>query len=312
MVLFVLLNKALKQTNWYKNVFVYTKQMCSNAGYRDYLIRNLDIVNMGSTPARFAFHYDNILGENWSTGNQGKDMDLEILKFRHSFIKRGGTVLLPIVPFTSVAGFLKKYRPEYLGVKYYAKFAQVLDFSQVHKIPECRNAVKWIQYPLFYDFRSIKYLFSDEEPDCRLSINEQPLMKPQLIEDARHMIESWLKEFNMSSLDDSLSVELKEGFDISVRKMQEIIDFLIERELKPVIILPPMSKPLQEYFTPSIKQKLIYDYIAKINRPNVVFLDYSLSTEYQKPELYFTSLFMNMRGRKLFTKQVLKDLNMII
>lgn len=307
----LLLNEGLKQTNWYKNVFVYTKQMCSNTGYRDYLIRNLDIVNVGSNPARFAFHYDEVLGENWSTGNQGKEMDFEILKYRHSFIKRGGTVLLPIVPFSSVAGFLKKYKPEYLGIKYYAKFAHTLDYSQANKIPECKQAFKWIKYPLFYDRKAVKHILFDVQPDTRLSITEMPLMYPQLVEDARHMMEGWLNEFNLKTIRDELSPELKEGFENSVKIMQVIIDFLLERDLKPVIILPPMSKPLQNYFTEDIKQRLIYDFIDSINRPQVRFLDYSTSEELQEPHLYFNSLFMNLRGRKVFTQRVLTDLKII-
>lgn len=308
MALFIVLNNAVKRTNWYKNVFVYTKQMCSNAGYRDYMIRNLDIVNVGSNPARFAFHYDNVLGENWSTGNQGKEMDFEILKFRHSFIKRGGIVLLPIVPFSGLAGYLKKYKPNYLGIKYYAKFAQTLDSGQAIKIPECKAALRWIKYPLFYDSKALSHILFDVQPDNRLSINEQQLMMPQLIEDARHTMESWLKEFGLKSLDSPLSDELKEGVEISVAKMQEIIDYLTERELKPVIVLPPMAQPLQDYFTQNVKQRFIYDFIKQINRPDINFLDYSNEKELQNPELYFSALFLNLHGRKLFTRRVLKDL----
>jgi hypothetical protein len=308
---FVLLNAALKQTNWYKNVFVYTRQMCSNAGYRDYLIRNLEIVNVGSNPARFAFHYDDVLGENWSTGNQGKEMDFEILKFRHSFIKKGGVVLLPIVPFSSVAGYLKKYRPEYLGIKYYAKFAQTLDYGQAKNILECREAFEWIKYPLYYEKKALKYILHDVQPDTRLSIADMPLMYPQLVEGARHMMEDWLKEFNLKTIHDELTPELRDGYECSVRMMQEIIDFLVERELKPVIILPPMSAPLQAFFTEDVKQRFIYDFIESINRPKVLFLDYSNEKEFQDSQLYFSPLFMNLRGRKLFTRKVLKDLGLI-
>lgn len=311
LAVFIFLSKAIKHTNWYNNNFLYTKQMCSNAGYRNYLVRNLDIVNVGSNPARFAFHYDDILGENWSTGNQGKDMDFEILKFRHSFIKKGGVVLLPIVPFSSVAGFLKKYKPEYLGVKYYAKFAHTLDFRQANKIPECREARKWIANPLQYNWRDVKYLFFDELPDIRLSISDMPLMYPQLVEDARRIMESWLKEFNLNSIHDDLSAELKYGFDNSVTIMQEMIDFLEERDLKPVIVLTPMSKPLQEMFPEDAKKRFIYDFIDTIDRPEVKFLDYSIVEELQDPQLYFNSLFLNLRGRKFFTKRVLNDLGLL-
>ena len=311
LAILLVFNKALKQTNWYKNVFVYTNHMCSNAGYRDYLVRNLDIVNVGSNPARFAFHYDDVMGENWSTGNQGKDMDFEILKFRHSFLRKGGIVLLPIIPFSSVAGFLKKNKPEYLGIHYYAKFAHTLDGGQANRIPECRKAFKWIKYPLMFEPKALRYLIFDQQPDNRLSLTEQPLMMPQMIEDARHRIEGWLKEFNLRTLDESLSKDLKEGISNSVAIMQKMIDYLLERELRPVIILLPTSKPLQQYFTQDIKQRLVYDFINQINRPIVEFLDYSKTEEFQDPQLYFDSLFMNLRGRKLFTHRVISDLGLV-
>jgi len=284
--------------------------MCSNVGYRDYLIRNLDVVNVGSFPARFAFHYDNILGENWSTGNQGLDMDFEILKFRHSFLKKGGVVLLPLVPFSSISGYLRN-KPEFCGIKYYAKFAYTLDPIQATSIPQIRDAFKWIRYPLLYEPKSVRYVFVDDQPDTRLTVTEMRLMKPQLLEDSRKLMESWLSEFKIKSLEDPLNSELMEGMRMSVTTMQEMIDFLIERELTPVLVLTPMSEPLQQYFTEEVKQKFVYDFIKRINRPSIQFLDYSNEKKWQNPDLYFNSLFMNLNGRKLFTTQVLKDLGLI-
>lgn len=309
-IVIYLINGALKHTNWYRNVLVYTNQMCSNKGYRDYLIRNIEVANVGSNPARFAFHYDTILGENWSTGNQGLDWDFEILKFRHSFIKRGGYVLLPIMPFSSISGYLRLYKSNEMGMEYYAKFAHTLDRRQASKIPECRTAFKWLKYPFLVKPKAIKYLFFDQQPDNRLQISEQPMMMPQLIEDSRHRIDGWLKEFKLKSLNDSFSPELMEGFSVSVKKMQEIVDFLEERELKPVLILTPMSAPLQQYFTPDINKRFVYDFIEAIDRPSARFLDYSNAEQFQNPSLYFNSLFMNLRGRKLFTRKVLEDLGL--
>ena len=306
---FLLLNRALKQTNWYKNIFIYTKQMCSNLGYRKYLIRNLEVVNLGSNPARFAFHYDGILGENWSTGNQGLDMDFEILKFRHSFIKEGGFVLVPLVAFSSISGYLIN-KPQYTGIKYYAKFASTLDPGQVRSIPMLNRALRFINYPLLDEPKAIRYILFDELPDNRLTISNMELMYPQLIEDARKTVEYWLSEFNMKSLDEPLRKELIDGMEISVMNLRNMIDFLVERNLQPVLVLTPMSEPLQDYFTDSVKKNLIYDFLDKVERPNIKFLDYSNNKELQNPDLYFNSLYMNLVGRKKFTKQVLRDIGL--
>ena len=54
-----ILDKLVKRTNWWRNQYIATSQFVSNMGYRDITIRNYDIVNLGSNPARFAFFYEN-------------------------------------------------------------------------------------------------------------------------------------------------------------------------------------------------------------------------------------------------------------
>ena len=53
----------------------------------------------------------------------------------------------------------------------------------------------------------------------------------------------------------------------------------------------------------------VYDFIKMVDRENIPFLDYSKDALFMDNSLYMNSLFMNLRGRKLFTKRVLKDLN---
>jgi hypothetical protein len=177
------LNVFLKKTNWYKNIFIYTTQFVSNAGYRNDLQRNYDIVNVGSNPARFAFFYESVLGQNWSTGTQGLVEDLEILKYYFSYIKRGGIVLLPIVPFTSISPYLK-YKPAYTPVSYYAKFVKILDYYQVKKMPLFKTVCRFIKYPLFIQPKAFRYLIRDVEKDNRLYLSEQVMQPLELNNDA--------------------------------------------------------------------------------------------------------------------------------
>jgi hypothetical protein len=148
---FILLNKLLQTTNWYKNNFIYTKQFVSNVGYRKDTQRNYEIVNVGSNPARFAFFYENVLGQNWSTGTQGLNMDLEILKYFHSYLKDGGVVLLPVVAFSSVSGYLTDTLP------YMSKFASILNEHQINILPRGKDARIWMKYPLFYNWKLIRF-----------------------------------------------------------------------------------------------------------------------------------------------------------
>jgi hypothetical protein len=305
-LIFFRCNKWLKKTNWYRNHFIYTSQFVSNAGYRENTQRNYEIVNLGSNPARFAFFYEKVWGQNWSTGSQGLDMDLEILKYFHSYIQKDGIVLIPIVAFSSVSGYLKP------DLSYVVKFASILDGHQVQTIKMGIQASKWIRYPLFYNWKFIRYLIKDAEKDNRLTISEQMMQPLELNMDALGWIKYWKDEFNIKDLEAPLEDALMEGRKKSVMDLQKIIDFCLERSLKPVLIFPPMSDYLSRLFSDSVRETYIYSFIREVNNKNIPFLDYMDDMRFSDPNLYFNSFFLNLKGRKLFTEQVLNDLKKIM
>jgi hypothetical protein len=305
----VYLNKIIKRMNWYKNIIIYTTPVVSNVGYRDNLQRNYEIVNLGSNPGRFAFFYEDVLGQNWSTGTQGLTEDLEIVKYYFSYIKKSGVILLPIVPFTSISPYLK-YKPDYTPITYYAKYIKVLDWHQITQAPSYKKALRFIRYPLFFNLKYIRYLLKDTDKDNRLLISEQTMQPLELNADADKWINGWKKEFDIKDLSVPVTNVYKECIDESVKQLQQIITFCLERELKPVLIIPPVTKYLSEYFTPEVREQYIYSFIRQANTMDVQFLDYFSDERFQDSELYFNSFFLNLRGRKLFTRQVLRDLGL--
>lgn len=302
----------LKKTDWYKNIFIYTTQFVSNEGYRSDLQRNYDIVNLGSNPARFAFFYESVLGQNWSTGAQGLSEDLEILKYYFSYIKKGGTVLIPIVPFSSIFPYVKYYKMAYTPVAYYSKFIKILDGYQARRLPLFRKACYFIRYPLFVQPKAFRYLIRDTEKDSRLYLSEQFMQPLELHNDANKWINGWMKEFDIDNLTLPLNDRLKEPFNESIKDLRNLISFCVERDLRSVIIIPPVTKYLSSYFTTEIKEQYIYSFVRQANIQNAVFLDYFDDERFQDPQYYFNSFFLNLRGRKLFTRQVLQDLGIII
>ena len=306
----LLLNKCVKKTNWYKNLFRHTEQFVSNAGYRDNLIRNYEIVNLGSNPALFAFFYEQVNGQNWSTGSQGLDMDFEILKYFHSYLKTGGTVLIPIMPFTSISPYLKN-KPAYWDKSYYAKFAKILDPCYIERITELNHSKYFYRFPLLYKPASLLCLLHDVAPDSRYLISEQPMMAMELEQDANRWIEGWLKEFDMKSLDIPLTEEWKKYYDESVTLLRSMISYCLERNYQPVLICPPMTDYLSKKFPQQYRQAYVLDFVRKSNTANIPFLDYTNCAEFQDPALYFNSFFLNLRGRKLFTRRVMKDVGLV-
>lgn len=309
MACFLVANKLLKTTNWWKNQYLACQQFVSNYGYRDNIIRNYDIVNLGSNPAHFGFFYEDVKGQSWATGSQGQDMDFEILKYFHSYLRKGGTVLIPIMPFTAISPFLKE-RPDYWGMPYYSKFCKILDGYQGTNLPYGNNLHRYLKYPLLYNKRALRFLVKDTLPDTRYDITEQPMMKMELQQNATQWIKGWLSEFRLKSLADCTDGRWKKYYEDAVGLTRQMVDYCLERDLKPVFICVPMTKYLSDLFPADVRKYLVTDFVKACNEHNIPFLDYTLAPEFQDASLYFDSFFLNMRGRKLFTRRVLHDLGM--
>lgn len=301
------LNKIYLKTNHWKNQFLFTKNFISNAGYRDNLGRNLDIVNLGSNPALNGFFYEKVRGANWATGSQGFPMDFEILKYYHSYVKEDGYVLIPIMPFSSISNFLET-RPQYWSDSYYMKFAKILDYSQVRNLPNSRRISLKMRFPVIFNPKLAVFVFHDVQVDSKLLVNEQTMQATELEYDAERWIKGWKTEFYVKEYKDFWGEKFKPYFDSGISILSEMIDYCLYRNLKPVLITVPMSSYLANEFTSEFRQKMIYDFVNAANKKNVRFLDYMFDDRFSNSELFNGSFFMNLRGRKLFTEQVVKDL----
>lgn len=309
-VFFLVLNNLLKRTNWWNNQFVGTSQFVSNSGYRENLIRNYDIINLGSNPARYAFFYEKIKGQSWATGSQGQDMDFEILKYYHSYLKEGGIVVIPIMPFTALSPYLKQ-RPEYWGVEYYSKFAKILDNSQVQALPNSRRIQRYLAYPLLYNRSAIRYVIRDVPKDTKYEVAEQNLMLMELEQESVFWINHWLKEFNLHTLTDVLNSKWAQYYKEAITLNKQLVDYCLERNLKPVFVCVPMTSHLSSKFPSSFYKYMVTEFVQKCNSHDVPFYDYTYDERFKDDSLYINSFFLNLRGRKYFTEQFLKDLNLL-
>lgn len=303
----LLANKMYLRTNHWKNQFLFEKNFISNAGYRDNLGRNFDVVNLGSNPALFGFFYEHNRGQNWATGSQGFPMDFEILKYYHSYVKEGGYVLIPIMPFSSISNFLET-RPEYWSDSYYMKFAKILDSAQIKKLPNIRKIQLKMRFPIVFNPKLLYYVLHDVLPDSRLNIADQIMQTAELEYDAKRWIKGWMKEFEVRSYEEFWGEKFAPYFESGVKMLSEMIDYCLYRNLKPVIITIPMSSYLAKEFTPEFRQKMIKDFVNRANIKGVKFLDYMFDERFSKADLFNGSFFLNLSGRKEFTRQVMLDL----
>ena len=303
--------KILYKTNWYKSMFLDPNHEIypDNVWYRDHDERNFDVVNLGSSGGKWAFDYAdlNIKAMNWAQQPQTLLEDYNLLRHFHSILKRGGYVLITIMPFT---GLNKK--TGLMDAMKYVKFDIQGEPIQPYMFNE---AIRYATYPFLFKKTALKVLiryFMGRDKKCGLHPETQleynPMKINELVKDAKRWIDGWKKQFGISDFDAPLTRENEEGREYRIKLMQTLIDFCTERGYKPVYVILPVTEHLAKYYTPKFEETYIYGYLKEVNR-EVLTLDYSKDSEFRfNDELFFNSFFLNKKGRKLFTRRVLKDL----
>lgn len=306
--------ELIYHTDWYKSMFVdFNHEIYpDNVWYREHDERNFDLVNLGSSGAKWAFDYTDFKGlkaMNWAQQPQTLLEDYELLRHFHSILKSGGYVIITIMPFTSI----NKQTGLYDALKY-AKMG-------IHGEPIepylFEKAQRLANYPVLMGKTAFKGLiksllgkYKDAEKHAEAQVIDNPMSATELNADAQRWIEGWKKQFSILDLDAPLTEQNQEGRKYRISLMRKMVDFCIERGYKPIYVIPPVTEHLSKHYTEKFEYTYVYSYLKAVNR-DVLTLDYSKDDAFKDDSLYFNSFFLNKKGRGLFTKRVLTDLNLI-
>nr|WP_308757655.1 hypothetical protein [uncultured Bacteroides sp.] len=302
LILSICLNQLVKYTFSYKNFFVHTNSLSFRSRNSDDCIEKYKVVSLGSNNALFSFHFQDIIGANWSTGLQTTYENFGVLKKYHGNINECGFVIFTLAPLGTIL--------------------KTTDFDRWHRVKYCyilpeflnRKEKLFVRYPLFMDpVFSIKALLGAflgcVEKDSRLEVACQRLDKRKLKVDAQMWVDGWKKQFGISDLNAPLSTQNMEKQHVVIKLYQEIIEFVVQRGYKPVFVMPPVTRELGGYFSNTFFENYIYPFTDSFK--DVHFLNYFNDPDFNDPNLYFNSFFLNLNGRKVFTQRVLADLNLI-
>lgn len=303
---FLYLNKRVKQTNWYKNIEIDKSNYPTNEWYREHIERNFDIVNLGSSSALYAFDYSDtgLKAFNWGLQPQSMEYSFKILKNFYSILKHRGFVVIPFCPFSALSENIKWNST--LNDRYYG----ILDYTLVENHEEVafrRN------YPLrAFPKVAIKRLIKDVPPiqHDRAAINKC-VTSEEFILDAKRWIELWKKEFSINDMNAPISKENLKGMSERRNTIMSMIDFCIERELQPILVIPPMHTTLSKEFTLEFRENYIYSFIEELNVYDIPFFDYMDSVEFTEDKFYTNSFFLSEEGAKVFTNQFIRDIGLI-
>lgn len=292
------LNTLYKRTNAYRNIFVDTEKF----RYENRISNDLQLVNLGSNHPKFGFNYEglNVKAMNWAVGPQSLEYDFAILRKECHHLADNAVVLIPIC----VLSFFLCRHPFGEHLKYYGILSKqnIVEYSQKTKIT-------LIDYPLLFHPKKIKCLIKDIPTVINnLLLNTNPMNEEQLNADADFWINCWNREFDIDINHLVLSDINKTNIKRNIHLLHEMIQFCLDRKLRPVICILPVTDYLGNRFSEDFVNNQILAYINEANTQKCPVLNHLKDKRFTDSSLYINSFFFNLHGRKLFTKMIVEEL----
>ena len=169
-----------------------------------------------------------------------------------------------------------------------------------------------LRFPLLAHPRNIKRLLryiikGDQNQYSTLRYNE--LSEKEVHDQAAKRCSDWCRQFGLKdTISNDLSDELLKKFANTRKILTDMIQYCLDNDFKPILVVTPVSKIMREHLGNDFIQIVLYDNIKMSNKQNVPFMDYLEDPEFDDSSLYCNNAdFLNARGRELFTKKLLND-----
>lgn len=286
------LNKLARDSYWYNHIaFGDCRKFWLHRTF------DLDVVNLGSSSSVAAFDYSGhpeLKAANWAMTPQTLVADFEILRNYSCYLKKGATVIIPLCPFSCLGGNNDDIADKYYTVLNIASMPHASYRRQQQQMQMKNNP--WRYYPL-------AQLIARKPKVSNLDA-------AAFEADAKMRMESWRKEFSMIRFTDPLSLVNQDAFHDGAKILGQMVDYCIEREYRPVVVMPPVSEAMRIQFTPEMKKLFIDDFVKEGIGEKVVFLDYFEDGRFDVAD-FQNSFMLNAEGAKKFTDVVLKDAEVV-
>lgn len=292
------MNALYKRTNDYRNIFADTEKFRNDAS----IPNGLQLVNLGSNHPKFGFNYDglNVKAMNWGVGPQSLEYDFAILRKECHHLDDNAVVLIPIC----VLKFFLYRHPFGEHLKYYGILPDkdIVGYSQ-------KTKTTYIDYPLLFHPKKLKRLIKDvPTASDRLFINNNQMNENQLKTDADFWINCWNREFDIDISNLVLSDINRTNIKRNIHLLHEMIQFCLDRKLRPVICILPVTDYLGNRFSEDFVNNQILAYVHEANTQKCLVLNHLKDKRFTDSSLYINSFFFNLRGRKQFTKMIIEEL----
>lgn len=294
------INGAIRRTHWFnEELFPDCRK------FWNYNTFNTDVINLGSTSGYYAFDYEGlpIKGGNFALRHNPLSGDQAILKNYFGYLNpKGSYVIIPLCVFSSLAGSYDFMEDRFYTLIYPSSIPHFSYRKQQQIKSIAASPIR--KFPFWSIYTELRLLLK--------GVSHSTLTEDQMKTDAERWIKGWKHEFAVSDFSQPLSLINKDGVNDAVEILNDIISFCKERNIKPVIMIPPMYHTLAEKFDEKARQLFVYDLIEKIEDKTVPFHNYLDDSRFSRDSsLFMNSFFLNKKGAKKFTRIALTDIGLI-
>lgn len=281
LAVYFLLDIIYRKTNRYQNRFEDTKKI------REYKNTPLDLINIGSTQARYAYDYNNSKGLNIATNEQSLEYSFLLLKKYSKYLNKGGNVIISLSDMDMLLrADLQQRKYKYFGIL---------------PVPKA-DLIKNILFPLIFMPKDIKYIFKDEKAYNKFDVDTNILHSDSdKSEDCNRRILRW-KSYGVKSFDPFKGFEINNNnINYNIELIKNIVGFCKAKGYNVYIVTPPASPYFYSFFGDKFKDVLNKPLEKIAITENVKYIDFTSNNVLDSENLFLNTACMNSTGRKEFT-----------
>lgn len=268
---------------------------------------NLDAVNIGSGPSFYDFDWSaipEILGYNMAISPEDFRYDARIIKHYGNHVKRGGVVVVVVVCPLSFGENDYLYKDSFSE-----KYVSILSASDVD-LPKWKYSL-YKNFPIFLKCKKI--ILRVLRGLCRRLQKFFSRKKNYTLSPIEALVNGWIS--NNKYLNDLKNPNQADYYrDVFKEKesdLKKVVDNCCVQELKPVVVIPPMSSGLRANISDEFIKSFVYDNLKSIADGGTPILDYIDDKRFNDESYYSNGLFLTPEKRKDFTKTVWEDIKNI-
>jgi hypothetical protein len=256
----------------------------------------LDVINLGSTYAHYAFRYtEEVKGFNAAFVPQYLYYDNVILHKLEPHLNKNCKVLIVLPDFVFAADGKRCVHEEYY---------EFLGRDEIHNWnwkTSMRRKIKIAKEPFTHEMRKQAnkwngYHATEEEKKTH----------------ALKRIADWEKNIlNGKVTQPVITKTVEENIQENIKIVVEMVEYCWKMGYKPFLVTPPVSAEMNEKLGEEcidLFLKAPITRVCELLNNNVQVLNYQRDKEFQSLEMYLNSDCLNDEGSRLFTDRVLKDI----